>query len=61
MYYIDDTYVLPKYKKTYEELSVINDYLDSKEIDMDSKNIKYMELKDFKYSPILPEAYNVKR
>ena len=38
--------------KTYEELSIINDYLDSKEIDMDSKNIKYMDLKDFRYSSI---------
>ena len=61
MDYIDDVYVLSKYKKTYEELSIINDYLDSKEIDMDSKNIKYMDLKDFRYSPILPEAYDVKR
>lgn len=59
--FIEKNYTLPKWNQGFESINEIYDYLDSKEIKMNNENIRYMDLKEFKNSPILLEAYDVKR
>lgn len=54
-----DSYTEKVYGKTYYNVDEIGDFIDSRKMELEEKEVEYMPLKLFRKSKILAETYKI--